>query len=320
MSTLGSALPAIKDKPLVTVLTPAYNRADYLDETIQSVLTQDYPNIEYIVLDDGSKDNTPQVLQRYTGRITWETQPNMGESRTVNKGWRRAQGKYVVVVNSDDPLLPGALRCSVEFMEQRPEVLVGYPNWTKIGPQGETLLQVQLPEFDYAYMFKMHHCVVGPGAIIRRTAFDLVGYRDEAFRYVADYEYWLRLGLYGPMARIPQTLATFRVHPDSASVSNTGALMAEEHIRLMRKMYELPILPPAIRAARWEAFSWAHFVACEMCGGNLWAARWHLLRSILYQPRLFYGNWSYKWAMAGPLIPERLNRALKPMWRRVLHH
>src|SRR5213080_4739493 len=78
--------------PLVSVITPSYNRADYLPETIESVLSQDYPNFEYIVLDDGSTDNTCEVLERYSHQLKWETHPNMGETLTVNKGLKMARG------------------------------------------------------------------------------------------------------------------------------------------------------------------------------------------------------------------------------------
>ena len=138
--------------PLVSVITPAYNRASYLDETIQSVLGQDYTNIEYIVLDDGSTDNTRDVLEKYDGRIVWETHPNMGETRTVNKGFGMAHGEIVVVVNSDDPLLPGAVKAAVDFMESRPDVLVAYPDWNFIGPKSEVTEHIRVREYDYSFM------------------------------------------------------------------------------------------------------------------------------------------------------------------------
>ena len=199
--------------PLVSIVTPAYNRASYLDETIQSVLSQDYPNIEHIVLDDGSTDNTREVLEKYTGRIIWETHPNMGETRTVNKGWSMAHGEIVAVVNSDDPLLPGAVSAAAAFLQTHPDILVAYPDWDFIDPDSNVTGHHQVPEYDYLHMLRRHHCSVGPGAFIRRQAFELAGMRDPEFRYVADFEYWLRLGLYGKFARIPKTLATFRVHP-----------------------------------------------------------------------------------------------------------
>jgi glycosyltransferase involved in cell wall biosynthesis len=253
-------------EPLVTVITPAYNRASYLAETIESVLTQDYPRVEYIVLDDGSADNTREVLQKYDGRIVWETHPNMGETRTVNKALTMARGEIVVVVNSDDPLLPGAIRGAVEFMQARPDILVAYPDWNYIGPASEVTGHVQVREYDYVYMVRRHFCTPGPGAFIRRRAFELTGPRDGQFRYVADFEYWLRLGLYGQFARIPKTLATFRVHPGSASVASKGMAMADEHIRLVKRLYERVGLPPEVRRVRRQAYSWAHLVAAMTCG------------------------------------------------------
>ena len=274
--------------PLVTVITPAYNRASYLVETIESVLSQDYPNLEYIVLDDGSKDNTREVLEKYNGRIIWESHPNMGETRTVNKAIALSRGEILCIVNSDDPLLPHAIQTAVDFMQARPDILVAYPNWIKIGPQAELLEEVELPEYDYFYMVRQHHCIVGPGAFIRRKTFELAGgMRDTEFTYVADYEFWLRAGLFGPFARIPQKLATFRVHPNSASKALTGRKMAGEHIRLMNKYYARPDIPDNIRTIQREALSWAHFVAAEFSGPNRWLARWHYLNALFLYPQTF---------------------------------
>jgi len=271
--------------PLVSIITPAYNRASYLDETIQSVLEQDYPQIEYIVLDDGSTDNTRELLEKYTGRLIWETHPNMGEHRTVNKGWSMAHGEIVVVVNSDDTLLPGAVSTAVAFMQAHPDILVAYPDWNMIEPDSKVRQHIQVLEYDYLYMLKRHHCTPGPGAFIRRKAFELTGMRDPEFRYVADFEYWLRLGLYGKFARIPKTLATWRVHPDAASLSHKGTAMADEHIRLMQKFYSRPDLPLEVRKVRAEAFSWAHYIAGVTAETARRAAAKHYLKSVLYHPR-----------------------------------
>src|SRR5207247_391526 len=94
--------------PLVSIVTPAYNQAEYLAETIESVLAQDYPNLEYIVLDDGSTDHTREVLKKYDGKLRWESHKNMGQARTLNEGWRKANGVYIGYLSSDDILYPGA--------------------------------------------------------------------------------------------------------------------------------------------------------------------------------------------------------------------
>ena len=300
--------------PLVSIITPAYNRASYLDETIQSVLEQDYPRVEYVVLDDGSTDNTREVLKKYNEQIIWETHPNMGETRTVNKGFGMAHGDIVAVVNSDDPLLPGAVSTAVAFMQAHPDILVAYPDWNKISPSSEVTEHVQVPEYDYLYMLKRHHCIVGPGAFIRRKAFDLTEMRDPELRYVADFEYWLRLGLYGKFARIPKTLATFRVHPDSASVSQTSATMAKEHIRLMKKFYSRPDLPTEVRKLRAEAYCYAHLVATQMCGPARWQARKYCVEALLYHPR---SSLKYRKALVVTLsgmLPKPLYRVLRSMW------
>jgi GT2 family glycosyltransferase len=299
--------------PLVSIITPAYNRAPYLDETIESVLQQDYPCIEYIVLDDGSTDDTVKVLENYSGRLRWETHANMGETRTVNKGWGMASGEIVATVNSDDPLLPGAVNAAVQFMQSRPDVLVAYPDWVYIGPDSEILGRVQVPDYDYLYMLTRHHCLVGPGAFVRCIAFELAGMRDPEFRYVADFEFWLRLGLYGPFARIPQTLATFRVHPDSASVSHMGKAMAAEHIRMMQKFYSRQDLPTEVQKARGEALSWAHHVAAGSCGQARAAAVKHDVWFVLYHPpHLFQAS---VWRAALPrILPGPMFRMLRRVW------
>lgn len=303
--------------PLVSIITPAYNRASYLSETIESVLEQDYQKIEYIVLDDGSTDNTREVLEKYAGRLILETHPNMGEHRTVNKGWSMAHGEIVVVVNSDDTLLPGAVSTAVAFMQAHPDILVAYPDWNYIGPDSEFISHVQVHEYDYMFMLKHYHILVGSGAFIRRKAFGLAGMRDPDFKYVADFEYWMRLGLYGKFARIPKTLATWRVHPTSAWVSGKGKAMADEHIRLLDKLYSRPDLSPDVRKVRKEAYSSAHSCAAFSAGAARWEARKHCLKSFLYHPPSFFGNKDKLMIALSLMLPGPLYKVSLGGWRRV---
>jgi glycosyltransferase involved in cell wall biosynthesis len=271
--------------PLVTIIIPAYNRAKYLDECIESALTQDYAHLECIVLDDGSTDNTREVLCRYEGRIAWESHPNMGEQRTVNKGFGLAHGDYITVLSSDDKLLPGAIRAAVDLLQARPEVLVAYPIYCYIDSASQYLYDEKIPDHDYEdVMVGRHFCYVGGGAVFRRRAVELTGGRDPNFRYVGDFDFWLRLGLHGPFARIPRTLAAIRVHPDSASVSLKGNVMAEEHIRLMCKYYAQADLPPEIRKVRSKAFSYARFHAGRTCAPRSRAAYRHYALAVLNNP------------------------------------
>jgi len=276
--------------PLVSIITPAYNQAAYIEETIRSILDQNYPRIEYIILDDGSTDNTADILKKYGENLIWETHANMGEALTVNKGFRMVQGDFVVVVNSDDILLPGAVDVAVAFMQSHPDILVGYPDWDIIDSESKVKGHREVQEFNYVHMVKHHYCQVGPGAFIRRRAFTIAGLRDPDFKYVGDYEYWLRLGLFGEFARIPATLAAWREHPVAASNSCKGEAMADEHVRVMMKYYTRPDIPVEIRCARHEALCRAHIDAALTCGFRARLMLKHLLIGFGYHPPAMLTN------------------------------
>lgn len=166
-------------------------------------------------------------------------------------------------------------------------------------------------------MLRRHHCSPGPSSFIHRKAFELTGMRNPDFRYVADFEYWLRLGLYGKFARIPKTLATFRVHPDSTTVSHRGKAMADEHIRLMSQFYSRTDLPTEVHKVRAEAFSWTHLVAATTCGPERREARKHLIKSIRYDPLSFLVGF-YKLQIALVIIlPKPLLDLLTKTWHTV---
>ena len=288
--------------PLVSIITPAYNRAPFVDETIQSVLTQDYPNFEYIVLDDGSKDSTREVLARYEGRIRWDSHANMGEVRTVNKGFEMAKGEILCVVNSDDPLLPGAISCVVEAMMRHPEVVVAYPDWDMIDAEGKGISHRQTFEYDYLNMVRWFHCVPGPGAFFRKSVVTALGGRDAQFRYVSDFDFWLRAGLLGPFKRVPKTLATFRRHSDGASSKDQGIAMAEEHIRLARKLFSIPDLPPGVAAVKREAFGSAYYTAALNLGdASSRLKKWYLIKALASAPSKYLFQ-EYRERLIGPIV------------------
>ncbi len=297
--------------PRVTVITPAYNRAGYLDEVIGSVLGQGYPDLEHIVLDDGSTDGTPEVLRRHEGRIVAVSHPNMGETRTVNRGFSMARGDIIGVVNSDDPLLPGAVRRIVDRLEADRRLVAVYPDFDTIDAQGRLIETVRPPDYRYLDMLRWHRCLPGPGTFFRREAAERLGGRDPGFRYVADFDFWLRAGLLGPFARLPEVLATFRVHETSASVRERGRAMAAEHLRLVEKIFSLSGLDPAVRAVRREAFSSACYVAgCVALHDDPAEARRLFRRALAYAPGKYLGEYGKRLpAMLDVLAPGLLSAA-----------
>jgi hypothetical protein len=227
-----------------------------------------------------------------------------------------AHGEIVNVVNSDDTLLPGAVSIAVAFMQAHPDILVAYPDWNNIGPDSKFISHVQVPEYDYLLMLKRYHNIVGPGTFMRRKAFELAGMRDPDFKYMADFEYWLRLGLYGKFAHIPKTLATWRMHPTSALMSGSGKAMADQHIRLVQKLYSRPDLTPEVRKVRMEAYSSAHYCAAATAGAALWEARKHFIISFFYHPRGFFGNPGKLMLALSLMLPGPLFKELQILlWR-----
>jgi glycosyltransferase involved in cell wall biosynthesis len=209
----------------VTIITPTYNRAGLIEETIQSIIDQDYPNLEYLILDDGSTDNTYDVVKPYISKypsiIKYEYHSNMGEANTVNKGWELATGDYVMVVCSDDPQPKGLIHKSVEYMEKDDGIIVTYPDWKMIDDDGKTISSIKLKDFPYERMVKDLYCFIGPGALINRKVFKgTIPYlRDPRYKYISDFECWLRLGLLGKFKHIPEEIAAWRHHPGAGTVN-----------------------------------------------------------------------------------------------------
>ena len=255
----------MNDQPRVTILTPTYNRADLLKQTIESVLAQTYSNIEYLVLDDGSTDDTLDLLKRYEGRLIWVTHANMGEARTVNRGFELATGDLIGVVNSDDPVMPELVEHMVEAAAQNPDALVFYPDWYKIDAEGEQISAAYARDYSYQHMLLEGICLVGPGAFFRRDALVHVGGRDERYRFVGDFDFWLRLGLYGRFVRVPHVLARHRIHAQSATVAGRGTAVADEMIAMLTRLFAHPDMPAELRALQRVSLANMEYLGGAQC-------------------------------------------------------
>jgi glycosyltransferase involved in cell wall biosynthesis len=248
--------------PLVSIAIPAYNHGRYLDEAIHSVLDQDYPRIELIVLDDGSTDNTRDVLARYARRFFWETQENIGQARTLNKAWHMAKGDILAYLSADDILLPHAVSRGVSCLQAHRDAIVAYSDFNLIDTHSRIVRRVRAPDFNFLNMVAELACPPGPGALFRRPADDEFWWNPE-FRQMPDYDFWLRMGLRGRFVRIPEALAGFRVHESSATFSRTDSRRAGEPIAILTSFFQRA-LPPQISALKPRALGNAHLVSAQL--------------------------------------------------------
>lgn len=199
--------------PTVSIVTPSYNQADFLRRTIDSVLTQDYPHIEYLVLDGGSTDASVAILESYGNRFYWHSQRDAGQTDAINQGLRRCRGDIVAYLNSDDTLLPGAVSSVVAYFERQPKLDLLYGNARFIDADDHVLGDYPTHEYDFPKLVET--CFIcQPAAFWRRRMIDRFGLFDETLNCAMDYEYWLRLGHGGAaITHVPEFLACSRIHP-----------------------------------------------------------------------------------------------------------
>jgi glycosyltransferase involved in cell wall biosynthesis len=230
------------DYPLVSIVTPVYNGVRYLDELIRSVQAQDYPNIEHIIIDDGSTDAgaTAAVLGHYPHLRSWSRE-NRGQYATMNEGLDAAKGEWICFVSADDRVEPSAVRRVVEYMHQHPELdgVVGYTQaMNETGkPYADPPFQFAPYRF-YAYLMQISHCSL----YLKREV--LLRYRlyfDASLRYVGDYDWIIRIVDKLQVGRLPRPLSTIRIHPAQASREHKRS-MIEEQKRIAEKFRVNPLL------------------------------------------------------------------------------
>jgi hypothetical protein len=202
----------MSDMPLtVSVVTPSYNQAAYIESTIRSVLDQNYPRLDYIVVDGGSTDATPQILRGYDGRIRWLSEPDRGQSDAIAKGFAMARGDILAWMNSDDTYAPGAIEAAATYFQEHPEVDVLYGDANFIDARGNFVLPcAHIEPFSWRRLLYYSDFIVQPATFFRRAAFEAVGGIDVDLHYAMDYDLWLKLGERFKFAYLPKVLANFR--------------------------------------------------------------------------------------------------------------
>ena len=250
--------------PQVTLVVPAYNHAAYLAQAIDSVLRQDYSNIELIVLDDGSTDGTRAVLERYGSDFHWESHANIGQAATLNKGWGMSHGEILGYLSADDYLLPGAVSALVAVLMAQVDAAVAYCDFYLVDPSGNLVRNVATPEFSLDDMLTKLACPPGPGALFRRSAYEAAGGWDNTLRQIPDFDFWLRMAPHGTFARIPHPFSAWRVHEGSQSFGPVSPERAAESVRVISAFFSAPGLTPAIAAMRPRALARAHLFCAQL--------------------------------------------------------
>jgi glycosyltransferase involved in cell wall biosynthesis len=243
--------------PRVSIVTPSYNQGQFLEETIRSVLLQGYPNLEYIITDGGSTDESLDIIKQYEPWLAyWASETDRGQSHAINKGFRRATGDIIAYLNSDDLYLSGAIWQAVQFLSQNEVGDIVYGDCRVIDKESQTIFNGRGRDFDL-FVELCWNFVQQPTVFMRRKLLELVGYLDEDLHYAMDVDYWLRAAVKVKFSYLPIELAAFRITEGSKTGKNL-ILFDTERLRTIDRFFCSHTDREVIQWRK-RVFAWNHY-------------------------------------------------------------
>lgn len=253
----------MNDQPLVTIVTPSYNHDRFIAATIESVLNQDYPNIEYIIMDGGSTDKTAEVVGPYSDQLTFISEPDRGQSHAINKGFAMARGEIVAWLNSDDLFLPGAVSKAVAAFQTHRDAGVVYGEGYQIDIDGSITSRFPHTQpFDLWRLTHMSDYILQQTVFFRKAALETVGEIREDLHYVMDWDILIRLGKEFDFVYVPEFMGSLREY-EAAKTFSGGTKRAKE-IREMLQSHTGKVFPEGYIVYGLDAYS--HFWAQKIQG------------------------------------------------------
>ncbi len=250
-------LTPLPEQPLVSIVTPSYNQANYLEQTLTSVLDQDYPRIEYLVVDGASNDGSVDIIQKYTSKLAWwVSEKDSGQGEAINKGLARTKGEIIAWLNSDDTYLPNAISSAVKVFQEDPDVLLVYGDMLAVDEKGQTFNVLKYKQLSLKDLLCFQ--IIGqPAVFFRREAYEQAGGLDTTFHFLLDHHFWIRIAAQGRLLHVPQIWAAARYHSEAKNRLK-AAEFGREAFRILDWAKSQPDLAEAVsgvqRGARASAY------------------------------------------------------------------
>jgi len=254
----------------ITIVTPSYNQAPFLEQTIRSVLDQDYPAIEYFVIDGGSNDGSLEIIKKYSDRLAgWVSEKDAGQTDAINKGFARATGSVLAWINSDDTYQPGAIREAMGLLSDYPSWGMVYGDTNFIDENGRTIGKFSAAQTDYEKLRQAYVHIPQQASFFRTDLWKKVGPLDPSFYFAMDYDLWVRLARISDLIYVRKQWANFRLHGGAKTIAADDRCwpeMLRVHYRdggsffapIVFKYYLRKVLAPIITARRRRQMQAAH--------------------------------------------------------------
>jgi len=313
--------------PIVTIVTPSYNQAAFLEYTIRSVLAQDYTPVEYMIVDGGSTDDSVDVIQRYADRLAWwVSERDAGQAEAINKGLRRARGEIVAWLNSDDLYLPGAIQQAVAAFQKDPAVGMVFGDAITIDAQGKPLSLLSFGDWNLLDLLSFR-IICQPAVFMRRAVLEKSGYLESTYHYMLDHHLWIQMARCAPIRHIggvmkvrdgePAALwAAARHHPGAKNVSQAPGF-ARETMRTLEWMESQPDLETIIAQNRKRVLAGAYRLNARylLDGGLPAQALASYGRALLARPSYALKHWHRM--IYAVLCLVRLDKLTNPFRKRL---
>jgi glycosyltransferase involved in cell wall biosynthesis len=286
------------EEPLVSIVTPSYNQAKYLETTIRSVILQDYGSIEYLVLDGGSSDGSKEILESYDQQIDyWVSERDQGQADAINHGLRMAKGDILAWINSDDVYLPGAVGEAVEALKRFPDAGMVYGDGIMVGEQLEILDRHRYPQLSLVDLLSFE-VLLQPAVFMRKSVLEEVGYLDTSYDLILDHELWVRIASRYPIQHIESFWALERTHALAKTIALAERFVSEAE-RMIREAGQSDDLSEIVdrNKSRIEAGLGVFTARRLIDAKNHWEAFRRINRAILKHPATVMRYW-YKWVQA----------------------
>ncbi len=272
-------------QPLVSIITPSFNQAGYLEATILSVLDQGYPNIEYLIADGGSHDGSVQIIEKYASRLAWwVSEKDRGQGDAINKGFGHSKGEIVAWLNSDDLYLPDAVEQAVALFGKYPDAGMVFGNAITIDAAGRPLNPLVFGDWELADLLRFQ-IICQPAVFIRRSVLQRAGFLDSSYQYLLDHQLWLRIAAAAPIVHANAFWAAARHHSQAKNVAHAGEF-ADEVYRILHWIREHPALKDNYAADKLRIKGGGSRLAARYLleGGLPAKAFWFYTKALVYWP------------------------------------